>query len=94
MRIPGYNTVFKNRPKGRSGGVVIFVRDSLYFTERNYLNLYDNDSMESLFIAVTDVNFSKKIIGAIYRSPGNNISLFNIAFESLVSIVTRANMNV
>ena len=45
--------------------------------------------MESLFIEVTDINFGKKIIGAIYRPPGNFISVFNNAFESLMSIVTR-----
>ena len=45
--------------------------------------------MESLFIEVTDINFGKKIIGAIYRPSGNDISLFNNAFESLMSIVTR-----
>ena len=67
---------------------------SLYFTEQTDLNLSDNNSMESLFIEVTDVSFGKKIIGAIYRQPGNDISLFNNAFESLISVVTRANMNV
>ena len=45
--------------------------------------------MESFFIEVSDVNFGKKIIGGIYRPPENYISLFNIAFESLMSIVTR-----
>ena len=80
LRIPGYNTVFKNRPKGRVGGVVNFVRDSLYFTERTDLNLYDNDRMQSLFIEVTDITFGKKVINVIYHSPGIYISLFNNAF--------------
>ena len=91
LSIPGYNTVFKNRPNGRRGVVAIFVRDSVYFTERTDLNLYDNDSMESLFIEVTDINSGKNIIGAIYRSPENDISLFSNALESRMSIVTRGN---
>ena len=62
--------------------------DSLYFTERTDLNIYDNDSIELVFIEVTDVSFCKKIIGDIYRPPGNYIALFNIALESLMSIVT------
>ena len=45
--------------------------------------------MESLFIEVTDINFGKKIIDAIYRPPGNYISLVDNAFESLMSVVTR-----
>ena len=49
LQIPGYNTALKNRPKGLGGGVAIIVCDSLNFIERADVNLYGNESMESLY---------------------------------------------
>ena len=37
--IPGYNSIFKNRLKGRRGGVALFVRQSLAYSVRRDLRI-------------------------------------------------------
>ena len=57
--IPGYNSIFKNRLKGRVGGVVLFVRQSLTYSVRNDFGVFDNEDLESFFIVLNDINFGR-----------------------------------
>ena len=85
LLIPGYNSILKNRPKGRGGGVALFIRQSLTYSIRKDLDLFDNEDLESLFIELNDINFGTKIIGAVYRTPVNCIDTFMSSFESIMA---------
>ena len=84
--IPGYNSTLKNRLKGRDGGVALFVRQSLTYSVRNDLGVFDNEDLESVFIDLNDINFGRKVIGAIYCPPGNCIDMFMSSFQSICQL--------
>ena len=67
-----------------------FVRQSLTYSVRNDLSVYDNEDLESVFIELKDINFGRKIIGAVYRPPGNCIDMFMFSFDSIMSIVSNS----
>ena len=88
--IPGYNSIFKNRLKGRGDGVALFVRQSLTYSVRNDLGVFDNEDRESVFIELNDINFGRKIVDAIYRPPGNCIDMFMSSLESIMLIISNS----
>ena len=89
LLIPGYNSIFKNRPKGRGGGVSLFIRQLLTYSIRKDLDIFDkNEDLESLFIELNDINFGTKIISAVYRPPGNCIDTFMSSFESIMAVLS------
>ena len=57
--IPRYNSISKNRLKGRDGGVALFVRQSLTYSVCNDLSVFDNEDLESVFIELNDINFGR-----------------------------------
>ena len=60
------------------------------YSVRNDLGVFYNEDLESVFIELNDINFGRKIIGAIYRPPGNCIDMFMSYFESIMSIVSNS----
>ena len=76
--INGYKSVEKHR-SGMGGGVALFMRDNLTFTERNDLAHFDED-IESVYIEIgKDQLHSNRdiVIGVIYRPPNRDIVSFN-----------------
>ena len=69
LLLSGYVGISKNRPKSRKGGVAVFVRDSISFSKRLDLDIYDNEDFESICIDIDDKKIAKHTIGAIYRPP-------------------------
>ena len=82
--IPGYNSISKNRLNGKGVGVALFVRQSLTYSVRNDLGVFYNEDLESVFIGLNDINFGRKIVGAIHRPPGNCIDMFMSSFLNLL----------
>ena len=67
VRIPGYNTAFRNRENKKGGGVGFYVKDHLSFTLRNDITKMD-DSIETIWIKVRGKNKNSAfLIGAFYQ---------------------------
>ena len=72
--IIGHKSIEKHR-SGIDGGVALFIRDNLTFSERNYLAHFDED-IESVYIEIgKDQLHSNRdiVIGVIYRQPNRDI---------------------
>jgi hypothetical protein len=93
LTIPGYHGIFKNRPTGIGGGVAIFIKDLFSYSERSELCISNNCNIESLFIEIfsTSTNLNKRIIGVVYRPPGNDLDSFLTAFDSILTRVSHVN---
>ena len=89
LNIPGYNSTFKNRTSGRSGGVALFVRNCFKFTVHDDLSEFNNDYFELIFIDITNTTLGNRIIGAVYRPPGYSPDLFMIGFVKVLSAISK-----
>ena len=77
--IPGYNFIEKPRNEKTGGGVGIFCQNSIQFTLRDDLSLF-NEYLESVFIEIPSDAFhigQTVLIGTIYRPPGMDLYQFN-----------------
>ena len=70
FKINGYNFVCRNRSKPR-GGVALYIKASIHFSERTDLNMNIEGEFESIFIEAKSNNHIF-IVGEIYRTPGTN----------------------
>ena len=76
--IVGYNHVYKYREKKSGGGVSMYIKESLHYTSREDLSIFNN-IIESVFIEIQKDNFNTPhniLIGTIYRPPNKDIKLF------------------
>ena len=73
-----------NQPKTKGSGVCLYVKNSLNFNVIKNLSLC-KDSIESLFITVTNCGLEHLTVGVIYRSPNANISEFNEQYRKILS---------
>ena len=74
ISIPGYYHIRKDRNR-YGGGVLLYVRESLPFSERN--DLLISDSLEMLCIEITKPHNKSFLIVTWYRPPNSEVSLFN-----------------
>jgi exonuclease III len=82
VSLPGYqNVCFKNRHRGRGGGVGLFIRQGLDYQILNMpFNGFTDRIFESLTVQITDNSnsdqFKSYIVTSIYRSPTsiNNVT--------------------
>ena len=52
-----------------AGGNLLYIADHLAYQNRNDLNLYKNNNLESTFIEITNLDKSDIIVGCIDRHP-------------------------
>ena len=89
--IPGYNHSSAHRKSRTGGGVSIFSRADLQFTNRSDLGIM-TEIVEAIFIEVDKSSFHTKrdvIIGAIYRPPNTSLDDFNQFMTDLLAKIHR-----
>jgi len=78
----------RSQPEGRStnlgGGVGFWVDEHLPFTLLPDISVFEEKIFESIFIRVNTGKNEFKIIGNIYRAPGNNIADFNLKLDKVL----------
>lgn len=90
--IKHYSYYQQIRPSKRSGGVALYVSESLNSFERPDLSLQHED-YQATFAEIDKRNFdnfsNNIIVGVIYRSPNSNIQDFNNAIELLLEQIRK-----
>ncbi len=69
--IPGYKFVCKNRTYAKRGGVGIYVRDTIKFSMKEDISLFEESKFESIFIEA-ETKDKSTIVGEIYRIPNTS----------------------
>ena len=72
IELPGYSIIRRDRGERIGGGVIIYIRDGLVFTERN--DFHNNN--EAIWIQVNRSRCKPLIIGCIYRPPNQQVDKF------------------
>ena len=100
--ISNYTLLNVPRQGRRSGGVGLYIHDSLSFKVRNDLNLIqdrthgsvDNvDHSESVFVELISPNSKNVIVGNIYRAHRTDIDLFNTDLSNCLDRIASENKN-
>ena len=74
-----------NMPK-KGGGVAIYVRNNLKFSETNFKHLNSNSKdIESQWITISLPNSKPLLIGNIYRPPQGNVDAFIQVLENVLN---------
>ena len=68
INIPNFSFEF-TPTESTAGGTLLYIADHLAYQNRNDLNLYKTNNLESIFIEITNPNKSNIIVGYIYRHP-------------------------
>ena len=85
--IPGFSICEKHRKNAVGGGVAIYARSDIAYTERNDISYFD-ECMESVFIEIPKDVFKMDkniIVGTVYRPPGTN-KFYNRMEEVIIHI--------
>ncbi len=94
FRLPGYNFIEVHRMTKKGGGVGIFINEELNYYRRNDLAVFEEGTVESLFIEITAPFFSKSyIIGEMYRIPGTNEKHFIDKYENILQQLKQESKN-
>ena len=72
IELPGYSIIRRDRSERTGGGVIIYIREGLVFSERN--DLHNNN--EAIWIQVNQTRCKPLIIGCIYRPPNQQVDKF------------------
>ncbi|PFX16879.1 putative RNA-directed DNA polymerase from transposon BS [Stylophora pistillata] len=87
FKIDGYSFVRKdkmNTEKPRGGGLIVYVRDGINFSERDDIS---NGRIEDIWIEVKRDKCKNLLVGSFYRPPDQNLDYFNTSIsESLESL--------
>jgi hypothetical protein len=93
--IPGFDAVYANRKSHQRGGVAIYVRKGLNFTQRPDLSIFSEGKFETIFIELSLCQNSQPIIiGEIYRVPSLNAPETIAFFDSFTSLLHRSNASI
>ena len=86
VTIPGYTHAFNNRDKKRSGGVEVYIKDSIKFKRRSGIEKR-YPTLEHLWLEIPGCNkHSRLLLGTIYRLESMvPYSDWIVTFESLLS---------
>ena len=82
MHIDNYSLIRSDRSR-KGGGVCIYVKNSITFSERKDLI---KDNVESVFIEIHQPSSASFIVGTIYRPPSASVDSFS-AIEQLVKLI-------
>jgi hypothetical protein len=91
--LDNYNHESFYRTNRRGGGVSLFIKDSISYTVRSDLNVF-NDDAETLFVEVGKCVFNSDkniIVAVIYRAPNREINSFNETFNNVLNIIKNEN---
>ena len=91
FELEGYNFEASNRINKKGGGVGIYVSKETEYNIRNALAENIEDSIETIFIEISNSNGKNIIIGVIYRPPNNKLELFENAINNLLSKIGNEN---
>ena len=72
INIPNLSHEFTST-ESTAGGTLLYIADHLAYQNRNDLNLYEINNLESMFIEMTNSNMSNIIVGCIYRHQKMNL---------------------
>ena len=94
--IPNYTLISVPRHNRRSGGVALYVHNTVSFKIRKDLNLIQSnpnviDHSESVFIEIVNCVSKNIIVGCIYRAHGTDIDLFNSDLASCLDLISDEN---
>ena len=88
--LEGYKAVRKDRGKGRGGGVLMYISESLSFKIRHDLSL-PSESAELLCVEVDLPREKNFIVCIVYRPPHTDIDSFLGDLESLMATINSLN---
>ena len=83
----------KNAVSKRGGGVVVYIKQGIHFTQREDLSVF-NDSIETVFIEIDKFEFHSEkniIVGVIYRPPNTDMKLFSELMTNVFERLQREN---
>ncbi len=83
--LEGYNFICKNRVNKKGGGVAIYLRKGIEFSERDDLAINVEGEFESIFIEVDIKTNPKLIVGEVYRVPNSNGHLSINRYKDIIS---------
>ena len=89
----GYNREHQSRSNKRGGGVALLIKDSIQYTPRTDLSVF-NDNIKSVFIEIDkdDIHYDTPVIvGVVYRPPGFNVTTFNKEMNVILSEINNTN---
>ena len=90
FQMNGYNLELHNRDNNRGGGVCLYVDDKINYSVRHDLNKMKHpDKTETLFIEIDRPKAKNVVIGVVYRSPDQDVRIFNQFVEDLLSKLTK-----
>ena len=89
--LPGFDLFFNNN-RSNSGGVALFVRESLYASRVEDLCIMNAD-IETIFIEFK-LGSRKEIYGVVYRRPKGNFEEFISKMELILNRVKNTNCNI
>lgn len=85
--VPGYSHAHRYRTTRKGGGVSIFIRNDLQFSECQDLCII-SDSIETVFVEIpkTSIGLSKNlIVGVIYRPPNSSVEEYMSNMSDILS---------
>ena len=86
INIPNFSFEFTST-ESTAGGTLLYIEDRLAYQNRNDLNLYKTNNLESTFIEIANPNKSNIIVGCIYRHP--KLDLFEFIHYYLNSLLEK-----
>ena len=69
--LPGYQFVYKNKSRGKGGGVAMYISNKFQFRVRDDLTIEYDMEFEYIFVDIVH-DSHKLVIGEIYRVPNSN----------------------
>ena len=88
-----YNQEAVFRSDRRGGGVSLFIRNTIRYSQRNDLNMFSADA-ETVFIEVDKSVFKTEkniVIGLIYRIPNRDAKQFNDSLSNVLNLIKNEN---
>ena len=71
----------------RSGGVTLYIHESLAYKERLDITTNVTSNYECVFAHVQHSSFGTKVTGVIYRPPDTDVNSFILDFEYVIAKV-------
>ena len=84
IQLPGYNVLHQIRKNRRSGGISIFVQESLSFKRRQDLGI-NSEAVESRSIEISNKKCKNIILNTIYRPLNGDIETCENYFRNLLA---------
>ena len=85
-KINGYTFLFKNRSRGKGGGVAFYIKENITFERRFDL---ENSLTESIWIQINQKNSKPFLVGCFYKPPETSKYLQKNYNELLLNDLTR-----